>query len=108
MKGKMSVTYVALLLTRHAVLRANGAVTESHYPGRQAMRTATIPAPPCIPRRSEFGSRRCCRLSLDDQINKRTAERLTPCRKQRGYDTYAASTHLFRRPVLQSISYDED
>lgn len=38
MKGKMSVTYVALLLTRHAVLRANGAVTESHYPGRQAMR----------------------------------------------------------------------
>ena len=38
MKGKTSVTYVALLLTRHAVLRANGAATESLYPGPQALR----------------------------------------------------------------------
>jgi len=38
MKGKTNVTYVALLLTRHAVLRANGAATESLYPGPQALR----------------------------------------------------------------------
>lgn len=41
MKGKKRVTYVSILLTRHAVLLANGAGAESLYPGPQAMRALT-------------------------------------------------------------------
>ncbi|MEP5761762.1 MAG: Hint domain-containing protein [Litoreibacter sp.] len=41
MKGKRRVTYVSVLLTRHAVLCANGAEAESLYPGPQAMRALT-------------------------------------------------------------------
>lgn len=39
MQGKKSITYVSVLLQKHAVIWANGVACESLYPGPQAMHT---------------------------------------------------------------------
>ncbi|NCU19755.1 Hint domain-containing protein [Candidatus Falkowbacteria bacterium] len=39
MRGRKSVTYVSVLLDRHAVMLAEGAPVESFYPGPEGMRT---------------------------------------------------------------------
>lgn len=41
MKGKRAATYYHILLDRHCILKAEGALTESFYPGRTAVRMLT-------------------------------------------------------------------